>query len=205
MVIEHEYPQRSDEWFAVRLGKLTGSCFSDLMKKGRGKSEWGETAIARIRQTAAEVLTGDQEESFTSKAMEWGTAYESAAMVHYMQMTGGDVRECGFFENSDIPFCGSSPDGVGDDFTLELKCPLSKTHLLYLLDAETLFNAYRWQVTGEALITEKPRAIIASYDPRYIDPEKRMVVFEHPTLEEDKVTLRERLLAAGELLNDMIS
>lgn len=203
MVIEHDFEQRSDEWFSIRTGKITGSKFGDVMSKGRGKAEWGGTALAYLRQVAAEILTGEREEVFQSKAMEWGNAMEDAALMAFMDKSGLAVESCGFFENTELPGCGSSPDGVGEDFTIELKCPTSKTHMLYLLDTEELIKAYRWQVVGEALFTGKDRAFIASYDPRF--PEgKQLAIYEYPTeeLAEDKEKLKARLLLAVDLVKE---
>ncbi len=51
--------QRSEEWYAQRLGKFTASRFGDLMTNGRKKDEvLGATAVSYIYEKAAEILTG---------------------------------------------------------------------------------------------------------------------------------------------------
>ena len=49
--------QRSTAWFRSRIGYLTGSKISDIMKAGRKKDElWSETAKSYLYQVAAERL-----------------------------------------------------------------------------------------------------------------------------------------------------
>ena len=60
--------QRSPEWYAARLGKATGSRFSDVLAGGKGL-----TRKAYAVQLALEIVTGKQAEAFTSVDMQTGT------------------------------------------------------------------------------------------------------------------------------------
>jgi hypothetical protein len=206
MVAEFPFPQRSPEWFAQRSGKITGSKFEDVMKSGRKKDEiWGQSALTYLRKVAAEILTGEYEETPTTKDMEWGQIWEDAAVKAFNEKTGLNMRSCGFFENSLIRGCGSSPDAVDKGMTLEVKCKKSKNHMLYLLDTEELIKAHRWQVVGEALFTESEIAFIASFDPRFQE-DKQLAIYEYPRedLARDKNILMARLIAAAALVQEWV-
>ncbi len=69
--------QRSDEWFAARLGFATASRMNDVLAGP-------ETAARRnyLIQLVTERLTGQQQESFSSTAMQRGTELEPVAPIY---------------------------------------------------------------------------------------------------------------------------
>jgi len=124
--------QRTDEWFAQRLGKVTASRVADVMAKTKtGYSASRENYMAQL---VVERLTQTKAESFTNAAMQWGTDQEPFARAAYEAAQGVMVEEVGFMSHPDIEMAGASPDGlVGDDGLLEIKCPNTATHIETLL------------------------------------------------------------------------
>lgn len=114
--------QRTDEWFAQRLGKVTASRVADVMAKTKtGYSASRENYMAQL---VVERLTQTKAESFTNAAMQWGTDQEPFARAAYEAAQGVMVEEVGFMSHPDIEMAGASPDGlVGDDGMVEIKCP----------------------------------------------------------------------------------
>lgn len=66
--------QRTDEWFAARLGKVTASNIAKVMAKGGGATRKNYMA-----QLVCETLTGQKEETFKSASMERGNELEAVA------------------------------------------------------------------------------------------------------------------------------
>jgi putative phage-type endonuclease len=114
--------QRTDEWFAQRLGKVTASRVADVMAKTKtGYSASRENYMAQL---VVERLTQTKAESFTNAAMQWGTDQEPFARAAYEAAQGVMVEEVGFMSHPTIEMAGASPDGlVGDDGMVEIKCP----------------------------------------------------------------------------------
>lgn len=165
-MIVHDVLQRSPEWRALRLGKLTGSSAADMM--ARIKS--GEAAARRdLRmRLVCERLTGQsQEDDYQSKAMERGVALESAALAAYEAATGQIVQAVGFVEHDTLP-AGCSPDGRVEDFRglVEIKCPKSATHLRYLHTGRVPTD-YLWQILHNLWITGAEWCDFVSYDDRF--------------------------------------
>ena len=52
-------------------------------------------------QLAAEIITGQPQDSFTNKAMEWGNECEPAARAAYELAHDLDVVECAFIEKNE--------------------------------------------------------------------------------------------------------
>lgn len=189
---EHMVDQRTEEWFRLRMGKLTSSRFPKLMKTPKQRTEWNETQLTILREIAAEKLTGEREETFTSKAMQWGNDHEDAARDALSAYLGMKIRESGFWEYSE--YIGGSPDGIVgyNEAVAELKCPTSKQHILYYLDSDNLFKDYGWQLIGHMLCTGIETGYLASYDPRFPD-DKCLVVVEHYMSLEEREQLISRL------------
>jgi putative phage-type endonuclease len=156
--------QRSDEWFAARLGRVTASRINDVMA--------GKTTAARqnyITQLVVERLTKKQGESFTNAAMQWGTETEPLARAAYEAHTSVLVDEVGIIYHPTIEMAGASPDGlIGEDGMLEIKCPNTTTHIETLLSEshdKKYFNQMQWQMA----CTGRQWCDFVSFDPRMPD------------------------------------
>lgn len=157
-------PQRSEAWFAARLGRLTGSAAKDML----ATIKTGEAAARRdLRyKLVAERLSGQsQEDTYVNAAMQHGIDFEAEAIAAYESMTGSLVEPIGFVEAENIPV-GSSPDGfVGTDGIVSIKCPKTATHIRYLRDKSEP-SEHVAQNTHELWLTGRSWVDFVSYDPR---------------------------------------
>ena len=120
--------QRTEEWFAQRIGKVTASRVADVMATIKS----GEAATRKNyrMQLVCERLTGKKEESFTNSHIERGIELEPIARSMYEMKNGVFVTEIAFVEHATIPMSGCSPDGlVGEDGLIEIKCPTAGNHV----------------------------------------------------------------------------
>ena len=153
--------QRTDEWFAARLGRVTASRINDVMA--------GKTTAARqnyITQLVVERLTKKQGESFTNAAMQWGTETEPLARAAYEAHASVFVDEVGIIYHPTIEMSGASPDGlIGEDGLIEIKCPNTATHVETMLSKKPdskYINQMQWQMA----CTGRKWCDFVSYDPR---------------------------------------
>ena len=86
--------QRSEEWYAARLGKVTASRVADVM--ARTKSGYSASRANYMAELICERLTGMPAEKFNSAAMQWGTDTEPHAKASYAFMRDAAVEEAGF-------------------------------------------------------------------------------------------------------------
>ena len=160
-MLQHSHAQYSDEWWAVRLGLPTASQFSRIVK-GDGSRSTQRTAY--LYECAAVRITGIYKESFSSAAMDEGTAREAISRKIYAMEREAFVSEVGFCV-SDCGRYGASPDGIIEGTgVLELKNPSAHTHVGYLMKGK-LPSAYKQQVFGELLVTGCNWADFMSYSP----------------------------------------
>jgi hypothetical protein len=139
--------QRSAEWFAARLGRVTGSKASCVTAKP--KSGNGEAVTRRDyrMQLAIERLTGVREEDgYLSADMKRGVELEPAAIAAYESFRGEITRRTGFLALVDI-MAGCSLDFDVNDLEgfAEIKCPKSAIHIEYV-DEKRVPPAYEKQI-----------------------------------------------------------
>lgn len=156
--------QRSEEWFAARVGKVTASKIADVM--ARTKSGYSASRANYMAQLIAERLTGKPAESFSNAAMQWGTETEPQARTEYEFASDVQVVEEGFVTHPAIPDAGASPDGlVGDDGMVEIKCPNTATHIETLLTGK-IPDKYIKQMQWQMACAGRKWNDFASFDPR---------------------------------------
>mgnify|MGYP001233659180 CR=1 FL=1 len=157
-------PQGSPEWLAARCGKITASRIADMM--ARTKNGYGASRANYLAQLVAERLTGKPAENYTNAAMQWGTDTEPQARAAYEFHSGQSVVEVSFIEHPSIPMAGASPDGlIGDDGLIEIKCPLTATHIEYLLSGNVP-GKYEKQMQFQMACTGRKWCDFFSFDPR---------------------------------------
>ena len=161
--------QRSPEWIAARLGKLTGSRVGDAFAQPvKGKSEAVGRRNLRI-QLALERLTGTcQDGEYTNAAMQRGVELEPAARRAYEARTGTLIETVGFIEHDEL-MAGCSPDGLIDtDGLVEFKCHLAPGHLDCL--REGIPRAYYLQIWHGLWLTGRAWGDLVSFHPTFPEP-----------------------------------
>ena len=166
--------QRTPEWHAARLGRLTGSCAADMLAKIKTGEAAGRRNL-RVRLVLERLTGQSQEDDYVSKDMQRGTDLESAAFAAYEAETGNLARRVGFLAHPDL-MAGCSPDAEvgGYQGIVELKCPKSATHLGYLR-ARVVPDDYLKQVQHNLWITGAQWADFVSWDPRF-PPSLRLMI-----------------------------
>jgi putative phage-type endonuclease len=156
--------QGSDEWKALRLGKVTASKVADIVAKTKSGYSAGRANYAS--QLIAERLTGTPAESFTNAAMQHGSETEPEARDAYCFYQGVTVEQVAFVPHPNIDQAGCSPDGlVGDGGLVEIKCPQTATHLETLL-GQAVPAKYQTQMQFQMACTGRAWCDFVSYDPR---------------------------------------
>lgn len=156
--------QRTPEWFAARLGKVSASRTKDLLAKT--KSGYSTSRANYMYELICERLTGNHEDIFISAPMQRGMDLEEAAKANYMIENGEIVHDVGFIDHPYIKNFGASPDGlVGEDGLIEIKCPNTATHLETLKNRRP-DNKYIIQMQVQMACTGRKWCDFVSYDDR---------------------------------------
>lgn len=137
MKIYEDMEQGSQEWFAVRLGKLTGSDAQCIATNGKGL----ETLVF---EKVAEIMTGKMKPQYTNDDMARGNELEALARSSYELESGLLVKKVGFMELDEN--VGSSPDGLIDkDGMVEIKCKNDALFAKYMYEGK-IESSHNWQI-----------------------------------------------------------
>lgn len=210
----------------TRLGMFTASSIHALLTSGkrpmteaelaaRDKADkrktvdtiFGDTAMTYIHEKIAEIITGECKPQLKGVALDWGNEYEKDAYLwlnktHPHEYLGKENFK--FFNYND--YAGGSPDGLSDTHVFEYKCPyVSSNHVGWLLNGSQEWvkdkhPEYYTQVQFNMLCCNRQRAIIASYDPRTVEPEHRMAIVEMEMDEELLSELKLRIQFGVEII-----
>lgn len=154
--------QRSEDWHADRCGKVTASRIKDIDAKPVKGKKYNTLTLTIL----SERITGVQEETPTSKVMQWGIDQEENAIAAYENETGNFVKGTGLIDHPVIKLSGASPDGlVNLNGQIEVKCPSIATHLNTLLTKEIPVEHIP-QITWQLACTRRKWCDFVSYDPR---------------------------------------
>lgn len=132
-----EIEQGTAEWFALRLGKLTGSDAQAIATNGKGLE-------SLVFEKVAEIITGKMKPQYTNDDMARGNMLEELARSSYELESGLQVQKVGFIELDQ--YTGSSPDGlIGKDGLVEIKCKNDALFAKYMYEGK-IEAAHNWQI-----------------------------------------------------------
>jgi hypothetical protein len=143
-----DVPQRSEEWFRVRMGLPTGSMFGAIMvqnEKRAGRASY-------MRKLAGEILTDIPMESYDNDDMLRGREQEPEILARYAFEHDVDVTPCGFIKNGKK---GCSPDGlIGKDGMVQIKSAAPHVMVEILMDG-AVPKKHLPQCQGELWVAER--------------------------------------------------
>jgi putative phage-type endonuclease len=154
----------TSDWRAARLGKATSSRIADII--ARTKSGYSTSRANYAAQLVCERLTGAPTETYQSSAMVWGIEKEPDARRLYEFEQDVAVSRAGFLDHPTVKMSGASPDGlVGEDGLVEIKCPITATHIDTVL-GRAIPGKYLTQMQWQLAVTGRRWCDFVSYDPR---------------------------------------
>lgn len=154
----YDIEQRTDEWFAIRQGKMSASNAGIIATNGKGLETY-------IYSLMAEFYSNGEKEHYTNADMERGILLEPEARIEFQFYTGLTVKEVGFVELNE--YVGVSPDGlIGDDGLIEIKCPKDDIYFRLLLN-DNIKSDYLWQMQMQMLVTNRKFCYFVSYNPNF--------------------------------------
>lgn len=148
----HDVEQRTPAWYAIRLGRLTGSVAGDMLAKIKSGEAAGRRNLRN--RLVLERLTGrTQDSEFVSPAMQAGIDREADAFRAYESLTGVMALRSGFLAHTEHQ-AGCSLDGHIGDFAklMSIKCRQPSAHLAFLKSG-TIDAAAMAQIRHELWIT----------------------------------------------------
>ena len=170
-------PQRSDEWFQARAGRLTGSDAVSVMSAANDRSKMredigikeSEPRYSLRYKLALERVTGRSwEPRFTARSTYDGIQREPAALAAFEEARNECVFSAGFFAHREL-MTGLSPDGyLGNvDELIECKCFGWKEHLEALRPSYEIDREIHAQLMHGLWLTGAKATHLVFYNPEF--------------------------------------
>lgn len=196
----HDVAQNTEDWSALRCGKVTASNFGTFMAN-YGKA-FGDPAKKYAVQIALERATGNKAENeYSNGHMERGHLLEPVARALYEQTYFVDVSNGGFFDCGDH---GDSPDGlVSSDGVIEIKSVTPAVHFNTLTRGQH-DPAYTWQLVGHLDCTGRDWVDFVSFCPEFPE-DKQLIVYrvDRDQMQQELKMLAERRAEFIELVDEI--
>lgn len=146
-----DHIQHSEEWFAARRGRFTGSEFGKfVMRKDKKAIDAFQNNIdAKIGE---EIDGDDCPPDYQDYWMKRGNVLESSALAAYESHTGNEIEKVGLAVHETLPL-GFSADAMVNQrsFGLELKCPSGKIQWQRLRE-RVVPDSYICQIHGSIFL-----------------------------------------------------
>lgn len=158
-----ECEQLSEEWFQAKIGIPSAASFDKIVDNSGNPSKQQQKYMYQL---AGEALTGTNEGTYTNSIIQRGIELEPEARQLFEFINNVDVCQVGLcYEDQKRYSC--SPDGLLKLVLegLEIKCPLIKTHIEYMLNPKKLQSDYWQQCQGGLLVTGYEAWHLFSYYP----------------------------------------
>lgn len=156
---KNKVEQKSNKWFHLRKGKITGTVLKNILGTPRARQE-------AIYEIIAERLMVGIENDETENAMDRGTRLEPDALAAFELETGKQIERVGLAEDDDNPLIANSPDGlIGETEAVEIKCLGGKNHVKMWL-TNKVPDEYEWQVVQYFIVNKKlEKLYFVGYNP----------------------------------------
>uniref|UniRef100_A0A182YR70 YqaJ domain-containing protein n=1 Tax=Anopheles stephensi TaxID=30069 RepID=A0A182YR70_ANOST len=136
----------TDLWHELRIGRITASRIQEAARC--------TMLNGSLRNRIMGVSSG------FSMAMKRGTDLEGHVLAE-LRKEYPELRDAGLILDPACPWMGASPDGICDEFVLEIKCPYTpKTHECYV-DVKKLSSKYFGQIQLQMHVTHRKKALLA--------------------------------------------
>lgn len=215
--------ETKEDWAKFRRGLFTASEVHRLLAEPKLKADkdagnLSEGAKTYVRERVAILLAPEEPQHYNSN-MERGNEVEPQAVMAYAERIGKSVNDDDFVYTSVGGFvfftdeeynAGGTPDIIIGKSICEIKCPLSKTHLEYMMidTAEELKKAvpqYYSQMQMNMWLCDADSGVFISFDDRYYNSAHHLHTVEVPRDEEHIELIKSKLLKATEYKNQILS
>ncbi|XP_046972719.1 uncharacterized protein LOC124539378 [Vanessa cardui] len=149
---------KSRLWNELRYGRITASRAFDV---SRCKTFDG---------TLISLIMGGQIPD--TPAMKRGRILEDSVRQTLKQVLNKNIRKCGLILSSKYPMIAGSPDGICQDYIIEIKCPTTaKTNLNYIKDGKPT-EKYYIQIQIQMYLAKLKKCIFCIADPNFTENKK---------------------------------
>ncbi|XP_063390036.1 uncharacterized protein LOC134675637 [Cydia fagiglandana] len=139
-------------WHSIRQGRITASKIYDACRCRTTDGSLVEQILGGYKM-------------YDTKAMKRGKQLEKPVVREIEKKLGVKIEECGFYLIN--LFCGASPDGIANNFIIEIKCPTTVETSKNYIDNNKIKDKFLAQCQLQMLATGKKKCAFCIADPDF--------------------------------------
>lgn len=145
---------KSALWHEMRYGRITASKAYDVMHCNKLDGSLVDSILGAYKVP-------------DTKFMKRGRLLESKVINKLTQQLNLTIHNSGLFICQEYPFISVSPDGIGTDFIVEVKCPGSAKTFKHYINDNKITSKCKAQVQLQMHVTKKLECIFCVADPEF--------------------------------------
>lgn len=154
--IVKETTQQSENvlWHELRYGRITASVLHEAAHCDTANGSFVQRLLGASKK-------------FDSKAMNRGRHLEKAVIQEIEKQINVHLAESGFILIPDFPIFGASPDAIGSNFVVEVKCPNSQKILVQYISNGNITARYKAQIHLQMFAAKVKKGLFCVADPDF--------------------------------------
>lgn len=141
-------------WFELRYCRVTASKLHQAAQCQTSNASFVNSIIGVAKK-------------FDNPYMARGRSLESKVLVEAETKLRKEISKIGLLLIPAFPMLGASPDGIGDDFVLEIKCPATAATVQNYLNRDEITKKYEAQIMLQMLAANMKNGVFCIADPRF--------------------------------------
>lgn len=139
-------------WHELRYGRITASIIHEASHCKTKDGSFVQRLLGASKK-------------FDSEEMRRGRNLEKVVIKEVENQINKQLTESGFILSSDFPIFGASPDAMGDDFVVEVKCPKYEKTLAHYISNGNITAKCKAQIHLQMLATKTKKGLFCVADP----------------------------------------
>lgn len=145
---------KSTAWYELRFGRITAS---RLFETSRCQTTDG-ALMEKILGATKPIVT---------EPIRRGLLLEDKVLKEVEQIRKLKINRCGLLLDKNFPLFGASPDGLTDDFCIEVKCPYSEKTIKNYISDDIVNQKYLAQMQLQMLFSKRTRGLFCVAAPNF--------------------------------------
>lgn len=154
----------SPMWFEMRFARITASI---VYEAARAKTFQG---------TLRERILG-AESPLETEAITRGKKLEPEVLKVVATIKNIRIDRTGLFLNKEYPIFGASPDGISEEYVIEIKCPFSTKTVERYIKNGIISKKFYYQVQLQMMFAKRQKALFCVASPTF-EMDKRVEILE---------------------------
>lgn len=141
-------------WHELRYMRITASKLHEATRCRTPEGTFVERVIGAVKTTQ-------------TKTMKRGCTLETEVIATLQALLGSKIQKSGLLLSASHPVMGASPDGIGKDFVVEVKCPARESSVGNYVNNGKISDKFLLQIQMQMHFSKMEKGVFCVADPSF--------------------------------------